>query len=554
MKINGVVLDLAFLKEISFGIIPSPYASSLSIAPEVFPFLDISVAVVECSLSVVCVRLTKIIDAGTFLPLDFFPVTIVMNLSIGKDAVFALFFEFQGPVVPKFFQRPFLDLSETTVFLCQVSVLIPFFPDADGIAPFAVVFFKSGFAVRMGSVPVAYGEAALIVAFSSFFSVGISADPGAFPLSVFVIAFQDDFSLVGPLPKVPVGEATLIGNFCFLDAVDEPGVFFLDGAVGVNPEGLPLVPARVAFRDFFHGLFRRAAAQKDNCPKKSKKTGRTHHDQSIKKYFLDVSDENSKTIASTLNAKIRTSWVWLVLAVTVGLTVLFYFSQKPQVVAYSGYTKSLSDYLLQEASVMRSVDQIRVGVHVDTAVFQSQMMSMREMARSFSREMDELRKEGSGAPTVDAVARYEREVLGKVSRIRRYAERRSAWFQDYRKNYEDLFTQDPSIQKKVRPLMDSARAGYQVALGAASDGALDSMPDSLKQSLVRLFRENEELSLSWNSFNNGLSMAYTEDLNNFFQMESLNELALKGKIPMAFYFLSLVLLLSTFFFVLYARR
>ena len=264
-----------------------------------------------------------------------------------------------------------------------------------------------------------------------------------------------------------------------------------------------------------------------------------------------MNSEIDKTIANTLNAKIRTPWLWLVLAITVGLTVLFYFSQKPQVLAYSGYIKSLSDYILQEASVLRLTDQIRMGTYTDTASFQAQVVTMREMAVSFSRDMDGLRAEGSGAPSAEAVSRYEREVLGKVALIRRYAKLRSAWFNLYQKCYDDLYNLDVDAQKKIRPLLDSARLGYPVVL---DDPMAQSMPDSLRNSVESLFRENEELSMAWKSFNNGLSMAYTEDLNHYFKTETLSELSLKGKIPMAFYFLSLVLLLSTFFFVFYARR
>jgi hypothetical protein len=39
------------------------------------------------------------------------------------------------------------------------------------------------------------------------------------------------------------------------------------------------------------------------------------------------------------------------------------------------------------------------------------------------------------------------------------------------------------------------------------------------------------------------------DLVQFFQMKTLDEVSLKSRIPMVFYFLSIVLLLSTFFFL-----
>lgn len=40
----------------------------------------------------------------------------------------------------------------------------------------------------------------------------------------------------------------------------------------------------------------------------------------------------------------------------------------------------------------------------------------------------------------------------------------------------------------------------------------------------------------------------------FFQSQNMDELSLKSRIPMAFYFLSLVLLLSTFFFIFRSKN
>ena len=56
-------------------------------------------------------------------------------------------------------------------------------------------------------------------------------------------------------------------------------------------------------------------------------------------------DENkNRTIADTFNAKLKTPWVWLIILLTLGLTALFYISQKPDIIVYSRYIKSLSDY------------------------------------------------------------------------------------------------------------------------------------------------------------------------------------------------------------------
>ncbi|MBR6318315.1 MAG: hypothetical protein IKR75_07830, partial [Fibrobacter sp.] len=65
---------------------------------------------------------------------------------------------------------------------------------------------------------------------------------------------------------------------------------------------------------------------------------------------------------------------------------------------------------------------------------------------------------------------------------------------------------------------------------------------------------NEELTLAWSRFNNEMAVMYSEDLIQFFQQQNVDEMALKSKIPMAFYFLTLVLMLSTFFFIFRSKQ
>lgn len=263
-------------------------------------------------------------------------------------------------------------------------------------------------------------------------------------------------------------------------------------------------------------------------------------------------DEKNKSIASTFNAKIRTSWVWLVLAITVGLTVLFYVSQKPQVIVYASFTKALSDYRLQEANVMRLMDRVRVGFDADTVAVQAQSMTLREMAVSFSREVGQLRDQGVRTPSSESVSRFEKEVLGKVASIRRYSQRRSVWFESCRRMEQTVGQlQDPYERDAFREALLAARGGRIVY---ASEHELARLPDSVREPMVRLFQENEELAMAWKGFDNDMAAAYSEDLGRYFQQESLDEMSLKSRIPLAFYFLSLVLLLSTFFFALYARR
>jgi hypothetical protein len=265
-----------------------------------------------------------------------------------------------------------------------------------------------------------------------------------------------------------------------------------------------------------------------------------------------VPELKNKSIADTFNARIRSPWAWVVLAVAVGLTILFYFSQKPQIIMYSRYIKTLSDYQLQESYAMRGMEHVRIGFGVDTVFVQAQTMTLREIAVSFSREMDEIRGLGIKAPSHSAVERFEREVLAKVSSMRRYATSRHQWLEKLQ--YVKQQPLPAAIQPHVQNLLDSARAGYLVGLSELGDSIIVAIPDSTQKALSTLLQENEELALAWSRFNNEMAGMYSEDLIQFFQSQNMDEISLKSKIPMAFYFLTLVLMLSTFFFIFRSKQ
>ncbi|WP_298772459.1 hypothetical protein [uncultured Fibrobacter sp.] len=262
----------------------------------------------------------------------------------------------------------------------------------------------------------------------------------------------------------------------------------------------------------------------------------------------------NKSIAETFNARIRSPWVWVVLAVAIGLTVLFYFSQKPQIIMYSRYIKTLSDYQLQESYAMRSMERIRIGYGADTVFVQAQTMTLREIAVSFSREMDNIRGLGVKAPSYSITERFEREVLAKVAGMRRYTESRTAWLNGLQEVRNQVAELPASIQLPLQGILDSARAGYLVGLSGLGDSLVATLPDTIKSRIVPLLQENEELSLAWSRFNNEMAVMYSEDLIQFFQQQNIEEMSLKSKIPMAFYFLTLVLMLSTFFFIFRSRQ
>lgn len=257
-----------------------------------------------------------------------------------------------------------------------------------------------------------------------------------------------------------------------------------------------------------------------------------------------MQENRNRTIAETFNARLKTPWVWLIILLTLGLTALFYFSQRPGVVMYSRYIKSLSDYQLMDMDLMRSMDRVRCGFAADSVKILSQGMSLRELAVSFSKDMDELASHGVATPPGYAVSGFERRVLSKVAGIHRYMSVRRAWFDSLEVLYREVASYPGEMSYPVLSALDSARNGFPVRVPADVE-----FPDTLAVRLLGLMNENTELALAWSQFDNHTSILASEELIQFFQSESLKEIALKSKIPLVFYFLSLVLLLSTFFFI-----
>ena len=221
---------------------------------------------------------------------------------------------------------------------------------------------------------------------------------------------------------------------------------------------------------------------------------------------------------------------------------------------YSRYIKTLSDYQLQESYAMRGMERVRIGFGIDTVFVQAQTMNLREIAVSFSHEMDEIRGIGVKAPPHSAVERFEREVLAKVSSMRRYAVSRAHWLEHLQQIDNQTSQLPASIQIPLRDILDSARAGYMVGIAGHGDSLYNVLPDSTRNAVATLLQENEELTLAWSRFNNEMAVMYSEDLIQFFQQQNVDEMALKSKIPMAFYFLTLVLMLSTFFFIFKSKQ
>ena len=262
-----------------------------------------------------------------------------------------------------------------------------------------------------------------------------------------------------------------------------------------------------------------------------------------------MEEQRNRTVADTLNSRLKTPWVWLIVLITVGLTFLFYLSQKSQIMMCSRYIKAISDYELMEQDLLRSMDAVRCGFGADTMKVRSQSMSVRELAVSFSREMDEISIRGVEVPPAQLTMSFEREVFSKVAGMRRYMNIRSAWLEDFDIIHAWAQTTPESVSVPLLLTLDSARFGYAVSL---PEGL--ALPDSLHAAVDSLLERNQDLSVAWARFDNRYALVIGEELVQFFQWKSLEDFSLKTKIPLVFYFLSLALLLSTFFFIFKSKN
>ena len=261
-----------------------------------------------------------------------------------------------------------------------------------------------------------------------------------------------------------------------------------------------------------------------------------------------MNEQTKKTIAETLHMKIQTPWIWLVVVLTICLTALFYVSQKPQVAVYSQYVKSLCDYQFADASLMRSMERVRSGNGVDSAIVLSQMMALREVALSFDAGIQKLEQAGFSAPPAASVSLFKSSVLAKVSCLQRYLSERMAWHAELGKVYRLMEMNPSDVGLPLMRKLDSARAGYAVV----PDDLV--LPESINKRVESLFQKNVDLYEAWNQFDNDKTLSVSDELLHFFQMENLKEISLSEKVPLAFYFLSLVLLLATFFFIFKSKQ
>lgn len=253
-------------------------------------------------------------------------------------------------------------------------------------------------------------------------------------------------------------------------------------------------------------------------------------------------------IKTIFRRRIQTPWVVVVLAVTLSLTGLFYYSQNQQIVVYSNYMDTLSDYKYQEMRLMRSMERIRARGLRDSSYINSQLMVLREMAVSLSASAEHFTNQGDPMPPVSLFIAFEREVLSRVAAIRRYMNLRREWFSKLENFYNDNDFKTINQNQSLRKDLEKMRLGDNILPPDFSEYPLE-----LSEKLKSIYLHNDELSALWARFDNDRSILICEDLLQHFKLRNLEELAFKFNVQMVFYFLSILMLLATVFFAFYSR-
>jgi hypothetical protein len=253
--------------------------------------------------------------------------------------------------------------------------------------------------------------------------------------------------------------------------------------------------------------------------------------------------EQGSSLSEVLRSRIKTPLVWGVLFITVGLTLLFYYSQNEESIVYTRYVETLSDYKFLQMRLMRSLEQVRFRGTDDVTAFSSQLMSLRETAIAVETAAEDASARGDWMPADAEFRIFERNVQSWVAASRRYASARSEWVAQSRELSLDLLALDASRTRVLSVQLDSARLGYVVA---SPDVA--GLPDTLADKAAALFAGNAELSSEWSRIDNDAALVSCETLIQSFKMKNLDDLAARTRVQQVFYLLSIALLLFTVFF------
>lgn len=254
---------------------------------------------------------------------------------------------------------------------------------------------------------------------------------------------------------------------------------------------------------------------------------------------------NSQAKSSLLRTTIRKPLVALVLLLALGLTSLFYYSQKRDFDVHAKFMESLHEYKFLDAKLMTSLGRALYDASEDSAAIAAEAMVLREIAVSLYTSADKFRSRDDWMPSENRFNSFEREVINKASMVNRFLRERRAWLRTYHMVNSAVAELPGDQARPIFELLDSARLGYPVKADSAA------IPDSLKDSLLPLLQKNAEIAVIFDHIAHSRSVLWAEELILDFKAANADLQERNFTISFVFYLFSLVLLLLTLF--LYVR-
>ncbi len=259
--------------------------------------------------------------------------------------------------------------------------------------------------------------------------------------------------------------------------------------------------------------------------------------------------ENRNKIRPLFRRRIQTPWVLAVLLVTLFLTGLFYYSQNQQIIVYSSYADTLTDYKYQEMRLRRSIARLREDGGKDSASIISQTMVLREMAVSLSSSAEHSANQGDWMPPISLFILFEKNVLANVRDVKRYLSLRQRWISELNLFYRKVNGKTPGMNWDLWNDLEKMRLGETVPPRDFS-----GLAPELAEELKNIYSQNTETAALWTKIDNDETLLICDTLLQYFKLRQLEELSVKFKIQLVFYVLSIFLLLATVFFAFYSRQ
>lgn len=259
-----------------------------------------------------------------------------------------------------------------------------------------------------------------------------------------------------------------------------------------------------------------------------------------------VNEIKKQQSSSLWRQSIRAPLIVIVLLTTFALTILFYFSQDRNGEVYTRYIETLSEYKYLDARLLLEIDRYRYSEMGDSSSIETGIMSLREIAVSVSSSIETFRSVGDWMPAYSQVDVFEREVLHKISLMRRYLKERRMWHNERNEIALGVWQLPPQKAKEVLELLEYARLGNVIV-----DSLPSGIPKELETQIQRLLEKNRENFRMWNRLEYSRASLYAEDLILAFKARETVMQERRTMLSLIFYLCSIGMLLTAL--LLYVR-